>query len=499
MAEQAPATILVVDDDAANRRACGQFFRDAGFRVLEAGTGEEALRLTGQKPDLVVLDINLPDIDGFEVCRRLRARPETRPVPVLQLSAVYVGSGDRVHGLEEGADGYLVKPVEPRELLATVRSLLRTHAAEEAARAAAQEWRTTFDSIGDSVCLLDPAGGVRRCNRAFTELLGKPFPDVLGRPLARLLQESLHDVPPLPAELLDPGQPPQTRELALGARWVRAKSDPIPGDRGQPAGRVLILTDITERKALEEQLRQVQMMEAVGRLAGGVAHDFNNLLAAILGNTALLLRSLAPEGPDHERVSIIERAAWRAADLTRQLLNFSRQAPLWPQPTDLNDILAEVAESLRKLADPRVAVEARPAPGLWVVHADRRQMARALLGLGENALDAMPEGGRLTLQTSNCEVTPEHAREHVEARPGTWVCVSVRDTGSGIPPDLLPRIFDPFFTTKPPHKGAGLGLAMVHGIVKQHRGWIECHSQPGKGTRFDIYLPRAAPSAAPPG
>jgi signal transduction histidine kinase len=143
-------------------------------------------------------------------------------------------------------------------------------------------------------------------------------------------------------------------------------------------------------------------------------------------------------------------------------------------------------------------IEARPAPGLWVVHADRRQLARALLGLCENALDAMPEGGRLTLRTANCEVTPEHAREQVEARPGTWVCVGVQDTGSGIPPDLLPRIFDPFFTTKPPHKGAGLGLAMVHGIVKQHRGWIECHSVPGRGTRFDVYLPRAAPSAAPP-
>src|SRR5207302_783763 len=152
------ATILFVDDDAAARSMLGWVFRSEGFRVVEAGSGAEALRLADDRPDLVVLDVSLPDLDGFEVCRRLKAAPATASTPVLHVSAVYTDSGDRSQGLESGADGYLVKPVEPREMLATVRALLRVRAAEEAARAAAQQWRTTFDAISDPVCLLDAAG-----------------------------------------------------------------------------------------------------------------------------------------------------------------------------------------------------------------------------------------------------------------------------------------------------------------------------------------------------
>jgi two-component system cell cycle sensor histidine kinase/response regulator CckA len=481
-------------------------FRDAGFDVMEAGSGAEALRLVGHKPDLVVLDVSLPDINGIEVCRRIKSDPATRSVPVLHVSAVYVASGDRSHGLEAGADAYLIKPVEPRELLATVRALLRIHEAEEKARGAAQEWRTTFDAIGDAVCLVDAAGNIVRCNQAMSRLLGQPFTDLIGQPYAQKLPQGLglSELPAVYRDCLKPGpadragegnaSPSTVREAALGERWYRISITP---HAGPPAfGSVHVLTDITEHKQLEEQLRQAQKLEAVGQLAGGVAHDFNNLLTAILGNASLLAQRVPPR--ESELVSTIERAAWRAAELTRQLLGFSRKTMLWLRPTCLNEPVKEVVTILQRTVDPRILLDSRTAPDLWLVQADAGQMSQVLMNLCLNACDAMPDGGFLTLETANVNLTESQVQGHLDARPGSFVRLSVSDTGRGIAPEHLPRIWEPFFTTKPPGKGTGLGLPMVFGIVKQHDGWIECRSEPGHGTRFDLYVPRLkAPAPAP--
>jgi signal transduction histidine kinase len=495
MSQSQPATILFVDDDPAHRRTLGWLFRNADYQVLEAATGEEALRLAEQKPDLVVLDVNLPDINGFEVCRRLKAHAGTSSIPVLHLSAVFVESGDRAQGLEGGADGYLIKPVEPRELLATARALMRVRAAEEVARAVAQQWRTTFDAISDAVCLLDAGGRVCRCNRALSELLGRPADELLGRPYAEALREGLGlaEDPPVAA----PGGEP--RELLLGGRWFRASADPIPGPRGACAGSVHILTDVTRRKEMEEDLRQAQKMEAIGKLAAGVAHDFNNLLTAVLGNASLLQRTLPRDGPESDLVRGIERASWRAAELTRQLLGFSRQTLLWLKSVDPTEVVAEVLGVLRRTADRRVRLQARSDEGLWAVQADPVQLTQVLLNLCLNSLDAMPAGGQLTLDAANRAVSEEDARGNREARAGSFVRLSVIDTGVGIPAEVQPQIFDPFFTTKPPGKGVGLGLAMVYGVVKQHQGWVECHSAPGRGARFEVYLPRGPAGQPQPG
>jgi PAS domain S-box-containing protein len=413
---------------------------------------------------------------------------------VLLVSAVFVTSGDRTEGLEGGADGYLCKPLDPRELLATVKSLLRLHRAEEAARRAAQEWRTTFDAIRDAICLVDPAGTVVRCNRALTDLLARAYADVVGRPLGAILQESLGlSEPPL----LDPSTSDEGKEVALGERWFRVSSDQIVDEAGASLGSVHVLRDVTERRTLEEQLRQVQKMEAIGRLAGGVAHDFNNLLTAILGNAALLLGRLPREDTGYDYVTTIERAAWRAAELTRQLLGFSRQTLLWLKPTSLNDSVEEVVGLLERTIDPLIALEVRRAPDLWMVQADAGQVSQVLMNLCLNARDAMPRGGRMLLETANRTVTREHVRRHAEARPGEHVRLRVADTGEGMPPEIVPRIFDPFFTTKEQGKGTGLGLAMVFGIVQQHQGWIEVHSEVGKGSCFDVYLPRLRAPKAP--
>jgi PAS domain S-box-containing protein len=495
-----PPAILFVDDDATNRQALGLLFRGAGYAVLEAGSGLEALDLAADRePDVVVLDVNLPDISGFDVCRRLRELPATRYAGVIHLSGVHVDTQDRSQGLEGGADAYLVKPVEPRELVAHVRALLRVRAAEEAFRRAAQEWRTTFDAISDAVCLLDDQGRIRRCNRALGELVASDFDALIGRPLDGVLCRGL-GLPALPPLLRDAQK--ERQDVQLGQRWFRVTEDPILDAKGAPAGAVLTLRDITQRVQLEEQLRQSSRLEAVGRLAGGVAHDFNNLLTAILGNVSLLIRALPPGQQEHELAGTIERAAWRAAELTRQLLGFSRQTLLWLETIEPGLLLTQAAEVAR--AEARAApggapveVEVSCPDGLWPVQADPGQMGQVLQVLCKNAREAMPTGGRLRLSAENTRLEAEEARGHAEARAGAFVRLRVEDSGQGIAPEVLDKIFDPFFTTKPTGQGTGLGLAMVHGIVKQHQGWIECRSEVGRGTRFDLYLPRWVGAVAP--
>jgi two-component system cell cycle sensor histidine kinase/response regulator CckA len=499
MVARPPPTILLVDDEAANRLALGMLFQGQGYRVLEAADGATALRVAQERPDLVLLDVHLPDMTGFEVCRRLRAAPETRSVAVVQISGLFTGPGDRTQGLEGGADAYLIKPVEPRELLATVKAQLRVRAAEEASRAASREWRATFDAIRDAVCLIDGEGRVRRCNRALCELVGEDFPGVIDRPLDDVLVSGLKlDAAPGVAQLAgDRG--PEGHDVRLGERWLRVSSGPVPGDNGPAQARVVILADVTRARELEDRLRQGQRLEAIGRLAGGIAHDFNNLLTAILGNASLLARSLPRGEPDYELVTTIERAAWRAADLTRQLLGFSRQALLWFQTVGPAQLLATAADALRATLPAAVELTVHAGPGLWPVHADAGQLAHVLASLGQNAVEAMPGGGRLRLEASNERLDEDAEGRHPEAVEGEFVRFRVEDTGPGIPPELVGKVFDPFFTTKPVGKGTGMGLAMVHGIVKMHRGWIECHSVVGEGTRFDVFVPRQRGDEGRPG
>src|SRR5882724_1187316 len=377
----------------------------------------------------------------------------------------------------------------------------RQDQAERALREANEHLAAVIQSSPLAIYTLDPASTVRTWNRAAEALYGWQAAEVIGRPLPTVGQD-LEDHARLRDRVL-------RGEALRGVEVTRRKKDgtlvnislsvaPLHDAAGQVTGMLSLAADITEMRQLEVQYRQAQKMEAVGRLAGGIAHDFNNLLTAIIGTTALVLEDLGLESRVRLDIQEIEKAAKRAAGLTRQLLIFSRQQVLEPRALDLNALVGNLEKMLQRLIGEDVELVTKPAASLGAVRADAGQLEQAIVNLVVNARDAMPQGGRLTIETADVELDRGYVVGHVPTQPGPYVLLAISDTGVGMDGATKARLFEPFFTTKEPGRGTGLGLATVYGIVKQSGGYIWVYSEPGHGTTFKIYLPRVAETPVAP-
>ncbi|HYC96095.1 MAG TPA: ATP-binding protein, partial [Sphingomicrobium sp.] len=278
---------------------------------------------------------------------------------------------------------------------------------------------------------------------------------------------------------------------ANGVRTVETRMVPIHNGNGRPTLLMAIIRDTSEARAREEQLRQLQRMDAIGRLTGGVAHDFNNLLAVIFGNGELIRDTLEDGTELAEMTDDIIGAAGRGAEMVKRLLAYARMQHLEPDAIDLNARLPSMISLLQRSLGENVQVQVRMADGLWPAIIDPTQVDDALLNLAINARDAMPEGGKLTIETQNIHLDEDYAAHNIEVRPGDYVMLAVSDTGTGMPPDVIARAFEPFFTTKEEGKGTGLGLSQIFGWVKQSGGHIKIYSEVGHGTTIKLYLPRA--------
>lgn len=355
-------------------------------------------------------------------------------------------------------------------------------------------YRSLLDSSPDAVVVYDLLGRSQYVNNSFTRIFGWTLEEVRSKRVPFLPDSERTVSLEAIQSVIQDGVPCyglETKRYAKDGRLldVAVSASRYHDHQGNPLGMLVVLSDITERKRLEEQLRQAAKMEAIGRLAGGVAHDFNNLLTAIIGYSNLLERQMQAEDPNREKVERITRAADHAAALTRQLLAFSRKQVLDVKVLNLNEVIGNFEHILRRLIGEQIEFVTVFHPSLGRVNADQTQIEQVLMNLAVNARDAMSDGGRLTVETANVVVEDSSPHSSAEIGPGSYVVFSVADSGRGMDPETVSLIFDPFFTTKERRSCAGLGLSTVYGIVKQHGGHVGVSSEVGAGTTFTVYLP----------
>jgi len=383
-------------------------------------------------------------------------------------------------------------------LAGVAEDITRLRETEQARRRTEERFRSVIEYAHDLITIVGPDGMIRFQSPSSRTTLGYAPEQLVGRNAFELIhpEDQTAVRAALEKTFLNQPDPPLTefRIRHADGSWRTFESIGKRLADEDPAV-VINSRDITERRRLEGQLRQSQKMEAIGQLAGGVAHDFNNLLTVIQGNASLLLLPDLTPPERAECAQEIARTAERAADLTRQLLLFSRKQVMQSTSLDLGEVVAHMTKLLQRILGEDIALHAEYAPGIPAISADAGMIEQVLLNLAVNSRDAMPQGGHLRITTAAETFEADNPQRPAAAAPGRYVCLTVSDTGAGIPPDVLPRIFEPFFTTKEIGKGTGLGLATVYGIVEQHRGWITVTSELGKGTTFRIHLPAAAATA----
>lgn len=496
--------LLIVDDNDATRYALRRRLERHGYQVHEADTGGEGLALiANEQPDALILDVNLPDMSGFDIVRRLRADPLTALLPVIHVSAASIQTGDIITGLDAGADAYLIHPVDPDVLLATLRTLLRVRDTENALRESEARFREIFVNVSAPIAVLDANFKVHECNRAFTQLIeDNRNPQQLDECFADNQQAMLDELRLrlVAGErwqgLLNMRVHGQLRETEWQLSPYRAAGlslvfvEDVTEHRHRERSHLAQLNDATSQLArTEAQLLQVQKMDALGNLTGGIAHDFNNLLTGIITSLELIQKRVAASRLDKVQfyAEAALNSAMSAASLTHRLLAFARKQPLDTRPVDINERIGSLEELLMRTMGERIALKLELTTHPAIAMVDPGQLESALLNLVINARDALPHGGHvwITTYTARSSGDPNLA-------DGSYVALAVRDDGTGIEHTLLDKVFDPFFTTKPLGQGTGLGLSSIYGFARQSGGNASIRSVAGRGTEVTIMLPASS-------
>lgn len=492
---------VIVDDDPTMRRILAEALRMRGYDIEIFANAGDCLEYTKHHSvTMAVLDKKLPDMNGLDLCREIRKLPQGGLMFVLMIT----GSEAPDHltdALAAGVNDYLLKPFSLKSLDVrltiaeqTINARLGRRAAENSLLEREQFLAAMLEAMPAPVFYKDRNLRYLGCNEAFERFFGKKRSDIVGKDMSELLPDNPGVFYDKMDQKLIENEVSQIYESKLRdaegkVHDVVFQKDVFRDRSGRVAGIIGVILDVTERKEMEQQLRQAEKMQAIGQLAGGVAHDFNNCLSGILG----FAQVIEEDAGDEKIVGYagrIVRSSRRARDMVSQLLAFAREGHPSIQPVDVHELIDEVNLFIDHSLDKRITVVRELTAKSAVIVADASQIQNALLNIAINARDAMPDGGRMVFRTSECVVTPdESAARPYRVEPGNYLKIGISDTGTGMDAETLRHIYEPFFTTKRRQGGTGMGLAVVYGVVKRHRGFIEVESAVGKGSVFEMYFP----------
>jgi two-component system NtrC family sensor kinase len=534
--------ILIVDDNSDNLYMLESLLKSHGMEVTSAHNGKDALeKAHANPPDLIVADILMPVMDGYTLCKKWKTDKKLKNIPFIFYTATYTDPKDEKFALSLGAERFIIKPQEPETLINILKDVIDKElvikssatrplgtemeffrqyndvlfrklekkmldlslANQKLEREIAEHSKTgekllrLAQAIEESpiyIILTDLQGNIEYVNPKFTQVTGYSEEEVIGKNPRLLKSEEMS--PEVYEDLwhkITQGNVWQG-ELCNKKKngelyWEYGTISPVRNARGVITNFMAIKEDVSERRKLEDQLRQSQKLEGIGQLAGGVAHDFNNILTAIIGYAHLALLKMSDDDPLRHYLHQILESSEKATVLTQSLLAFSRKQTVHLTSIDLNKLIRDFQKFLQRILQEDIELRTMCIDSALPVMVDRGQIEQILMNLVTNARDAMPKGGSLTIETGLLEWDEEFVKFHGYGEPGKYAIISATDTGIGMDEKTSEKIFEPFFTTKEQGKGTGLGLAMVYGIVKKHNGHINVYSELGKGTTFKIFLP----------
>ncbi len=523
--------VLVVDDTPANLLVMKKLLARLEVDVTCVSSGNEALTQTLYNDFAVVfLDVQMPRMDGYEVAELMKSNESTADIPIIFLTAIDRNDAKEVKGYDKGAVDFIFKPINEFILLSKARIFLdlynlranlealveeRTSALQKSNEQLRQEMhskemaqkdlirmkeylRSVFNSMSTLLIGADMNGTISNINLVAQQHSGIRPDDATGENIADIFPEFNETITELINELRTRNEPIKRNNVPIS----RDGNDRIyffsinPLVDAQMEQVVISIADVTETRQMEEELQQRRHIDSLGQLAGGIAHDFNNLLTAIMGASELL-QMIAEDKPEFESpIQTISVSVERAADLTGKLLRFARKSGIEKVPVDVHQILKDTTTILKRSIDKRIEVVIKPEAAHSIIEGGGSELSNALLNLGVNARDAMPDGGTLTYKTANYQAMGTGQERLMGLALGEYVRIDVSDTGTGIPEEIRKKVFEPFFTTKDPGKGTGLGLASVYGTVNEHGGVVHLDSVMGKGTVFSLYFPISAQAAS---